>query len=116
MSLFAQTEKANFTRAMPLAARMRPVTLDEFAGQSHFLGEGKLLRRLLHVLDGGAQVASADIDVYPACQARAFSLLIIGGPSVMVMRATSASRICAPRSVTIGRLRMRSNESRISRG
>lgn len=47
MSLFAQTEKANFTRAMPLAARMRPVTLDEFAGQSHFLGEGKLLRRLL---------------------------------------------------------------------
>ena len=32
---------------MPLAARMRPRTLDEFAGQEHFLGEGKLLRRLL---------------------------------------------------------------------
>jgi putative ATPase len=26
---------------------MRPQTLDEFAGQEHFLGEGKLLRRLL---------------------------------------------------------------------
>src|SRR5471032_1954550 len=26
---------------------MRPRTLDEFAGQEHFLGEGKLLRRLL---------------------------------------------------------------------
>src|SRR5689334_20264182 len=26
---------------------MRPRTLDEFAGQSHFLGEGKLLRRML---------------------------------------------------------------------
>ncbi len=32
---------------MPLAARMRPQTLEEFAGQEHFLGEGRLLRRLL---------------------------------------------------------------------
>ncbi len=33
--------------AQPLAVRMRPRTLDEFAGQQHFLGEGKLLRRML---------------------------------------------------------------------
>ncbi len=32
---------------MPLAARMRPRTIDEFAGQQHFLGPGKLLRRML---------------------------------------------------------------------
>src|SRR5580704_12270891 len=32
---------------MPLAARMRPRTIDEFAGQEHFLGPGKLLRRML---------------------------------------------------------------------
>lgn len=31
----------------PLAARMRPATLDEFAGQKHLLGEGKVLRRLI---------------------------------------------------------------------
>jgi len=31
----------------PLAARMRPRTLEEFVGQEHFFGEGKLLRRLL---------------------------------------------------------------------
>lgn len=31
----------------PLAARMRPRTLDEFAGQSHLLGPGKLLRRMV---------------------------------------------------------------------
>lgn len=31
----------------PLAARMRPRTLEEFAGQTHLLGEGKLLRRLI---------------------------------------------------------------------
>jgi putative ATPase len=47
MSLFAHSEASNLRRAQPLAARMRPVTLDEFAGQQHFLGEGKLLRRLL---------------------------------------------------------------------
>ena len=29
----------------PLAARMRPRTLDEYVGQQHILGEGKLLRR-----------------------------------------------------------------------
>src|SRR6187431_1800666 len=30
---------------VPLAARMRPRTLEEYAGQQHVLGEGKLLRR-----------------------------------------------------------------------
>ena len=47
MSLFEASEAANRHRAQPLAARMRPSTLDEFVGQQHFLGEGKLLRRLL---------------------------------------------------------------------
>lgn len=40
----ASAEKARKTRA-PLADRMRPTTLDEFAGQDHILGRGKLLRR-----------------------------------------------------------------------
>lgn len=31
----------------PLADRMRPRTLDEFVGQEHFIGEGKLLRRAI---------------------------------------------------------------------
>ena len=31
----------------PLAARLRPTTLDEFAGQKHLLGQGKVLRRLI---------------------------------------------------------------------
>ncbi|HRP62072.1 MAG TPA: replication-associated recombination protein A [Phycisphaerales bacterium] len=31
----------------PLAVRLRPRRLDEFVGQEHFLGEGKLLRRML---------------------------------------------------------------------
>ncbi len=32
---------------MPLAARMRPRSLDEYAGQRHILGEGRLLRRAI---------------------------------------------------------------------
>ena len=47
MSLFDSSEAANLRRAQPLAARMRPVSLKEFLGQEHFLGEGKLLKRLL---------------------------------------------------------------------
>ena len=31
----------------PLASRLRPQTLDEFYGQKHLLGEGKVLRRLI---------------------------------------------------------------------
>src|SRR5678815_1706637 len=40
-------ESRSSHRDAPLADRMRPRTLDEFAGQQHLLGEGKLLRRLI---------------------------------------------------------------------
>jgi putative ATPase len=33
--------------AQPLAARIRPQTLQEFVGQTHLLGQGKILRRLI---------------------------------------------------------------------
>ncbi len=46
-NLFAASEKAHLTSVAPLAARMRPRTLDEFVGQRHFLGAGKLLTRML---------------------------------------------------------------------
>ncbi len=35
------------TELQPLAARLRPRTLDEFVGQKHLLGQGKVLRRLI---------------------------------------------------------------------
>ncbi|MDR1925958.1 MAG: replication-associated recombination protein A [Planctomycetaceae bacterium] len=47
VSLFEAEERVNIGSVAPLAVRMRPQTLDEFVGQEHFLGEGKLLRRLL---------------------------------------------------------------------
>src|SRR4028118_246057 len=47
MDLFQDVRKKNLAKVAPLAVRMRPRTLDEFVGQQHFLGPGKLLRRML---------------------------------------------------------------------
>jgi putative ATPase len=43
----AAAEATASFRHQPLAARMRPRTLDEFNGQSHLLGPGQLLRRAI---------------------------------------------------------------------
>src|SRR5688572_27618423 len=43
----AAAEETKSFRHQPLAARMRPRTLDEFSGQTHLLGPGQLLRRAI---------------------------------------------------------------------
>lgn len=43
MNLFSD----NIKKAAPLADRMRPQTLDEFLGQEHLIGPGRLLRRAI---------------------------------------------------------------------
>jgi putative ATPase len=45
--LFDHAMQERMRREAPLAARMRPRTLDEFVGQEHIIGEGKLLRRAI---------------------------------------------------------------------
>jgi len=47
MDLFQESRQKNLGRVAPLAVRMRPRSLAEFTGQDHFLGPGKLLRRML---------------------------------------------------------------------
>ncbi|WP_437225453.1 replication-associated recombination protein A [Planctomicrobium sp. SH661] len=54
--LFDKQERAHAESARPLAARMRPRRLDEFAGQQHFLGPGKLLRRMLQADRVGSMI------------------------------------------------------------
>jgi putative ATPase len=44
--LFGEKTSIN-NKDLPLAVRMRPVTLEEFVGQEHILGKGKLLRRAI---------------------------------------------------------------------
>ncbi len=47
MELFPSDGGPESRGQAPLAERMRPGTLEEFVGQDHILGEGKLLRRLI---------------------------------------------------------------------
>jgi len=47
MDLFDHARQEQIAREAPLAARMRPRTLDEFFGQEHIVGPGRLLRRAI---------------------------------------------------------------------
>ncbi len=47
MDLFEHHRRELSKTEAPLAARMRPRTLDEFVGQEHIVGQGKLLRRAI---------------------------------------------------------------------
>lgn len=47
MDLFELNRIRELEKSAPLADRMRPKTLDEFIGQDHLIGEGKILRRMI---------------------------------------------------------------------
>ena len=47
MDLFEHGRKAQIEKESPLANRLRPRTLDEYVGQEHIMGPGRLLRRAI---------------------------------------------------------------------
>jgi putative ATPase len=47
VNLFDQAQAERQQKLAPLAARMRPRTLDEYIGQEHIIGPGRLLRRAI---------------------------------------------------------------------
>jgi putative ATPase len=47
MDLFEHVRQSHIEAEAPLAARMRPRNLDEFSGQEHIVGPGRLLRRAI---------------------------------------------------------------------
>ena len=47
MDLFEERRKREQAREAPLAARMRPRTLDEYVGQEHIIGPNRVLRRAI---------------------------------------------------------------------
>jgi len=47
MDLFAHAHKDQIEQKQPLAARIRPRTLEKFVGQEHIIGPGRLLRRAI---------------------------------------------------------------------
>src|SRR6266576_5005621 len=54
-NLFQENLPESVPLNAPLAERMRPRSLAEFVGQSHLVGEGRILRRLL---EGGGTLPS----------------------------------------------------------
>ena len=47
MPLFDLPEEKAIPQSMPLAARMRPQTLDQFVGQEHLVAEGRVFRKCI---------------------------------------------------------------------
>lgn len=47
MDLFDYMRENNMEKEAPLAARLRPTTLDEVVGQQHIIGKDKLLYRAI---------------------------------------------------------------------
>lgn len=47
MTLFEERSDSILHRQAPLATRMRPRNLDEFVGQQHLVGDGRVLRRMI---------------------------------------------------------------------
>ncbi len=74
MDLFSEQRAAAMARVQPLPVRMRPRSLDEFVGQQHFAGEGRLLRRLL----AADRLTSAILYGPPGCGKTTLARLIAG--------------------------------------
>jgi putative ATPase len=47
MDMFERQREGQMGRDAPLAARMRPATLDDFVGQEHLVGEGHVIRQAI---------------------------------------------------------------------
>jgi putative ATPase len=87
MGLFDHLETENVEAAKPLAARMRPRSLDEFVGQEHFLGEGKLLRRIL----AADRLSSAIFYGPPGCGKTSLAEVIASQTQSVFARVNAAS-------------------------
>ncbi|MDD5135764.1 MAG: replication-associated recombination protein A [Candidatus Omnitrophica bacterium] len=86
MDLF-EKEKKKIKGNEPLAARMRPRTLDDFAGQEHILGPDKLLRRLIE----SDTISSLILFGPPGCGKTTLALIISEKTNSKFERINAAS-------------------------
>ena len=85
--LFPSAEGQVSSVDMPLAARMRPETLEEYVGQTHLLGAGKVLRRALEA----DRLTSLILYGPPGCGKTALAFLIAARTQSHVERVNAVA-------------------------
>ena len=104
MELFEQAARESRRQAAPLAERMRPRALDEFIGQTHLLGPGRLLRAAIEsgdlhsmILWGPPGTGKTTLAYLLASHARAhfapFSAVLTGVKEVRGLVAEAEDRL-----------------------
>lgn len=83
MDLFSQ----NAAKKAPLADRMRPRTLDEFIGQEHIVGKGRLLRRAIET----DTLQSSIFFGPPGCGKTALAAVIANGTGARFVKLNAVS-------------------------
>jgi putative ATPase len=112
MELFEEAARESRRAAAPLAERMRPRTLEEFVGQAHLLGPGRLLRVAIEsgdlhsmVLWGPPGTGKTTLASLLAAHARAhftpFSAVLAGVKEIRAVVAEAAERLAARGQRTI---------------
>ncbi len=86
MDLFSGNDKKS-VETLPLAARMRPRSLDDFTGQEHILGADKLLRRLIE----SDKISSVVLYGPPGCGKTTLALIISDRTKSYFERINAAS-------------------------
>ncbi len=82
-----QPEEEAASPDRPLAARMRPRTLEEYVGQAHLLGPGKVLRRAIEA----DRLTSLILYGPPGCGKTALAFLIAARTKARVERVNAVS-------------------------
>ncbi|MDR1123535.1 MAG: replication-associated recombination protein A [Elusimicrobiota bacterium] len=108
MTDFFESQRAqNAAAAMPLAARLAPQTLDDFAGQQEVLGAGKMLRRLIEA----DKIASAVFHGPPGVGKTALARFIARSTKAHVseLNAAAAGVADLKKVIDAARLRLENN-------
>lgn len=85
--LFSVAHAENTAGALPLAARLAPKRLEDFVGQEHILGPGKMLRRLVET----GKLTSALFFGPPGCGKTALAHLIAARSNAQVHEINAVS-------------------------
>ena len=84
---------AQEAKLSPLADRMRPRTLDEFIGQAHIVGPGRLLRRAIEA----DRMTSSIFYGPPGCGKTTLASIIAGRTNAAFVDEDTAQRACHAR-------------------